>query len=756
MLHRRRPRASALAFVVAIVALAALFGPAAVFAQAPSLTVQLTGMTGDAWPQGQAFVTVLGADGRPLPGLTANDVHASIDGTDVPVGAVSQSVNSGAPIDVVLALDVSGSMNEGGAIDQAKAAAHTFIDQLAPQDRIAIVAFGTTVENALPFTQDRAAANAAIDGLVADGSTALFQGTVDSIRLAASGENGRRAVVLLSDGLDFGSSISLEAAIATGQAGGVPVFAIGLGEELDRAYLGQLAEATGGQFAETPSPEGLAALYQQVGELLRGQYIITLDASALDIERSQPINLHLDVTQNGLTGSDERAVCPQSVCVAISGIAEGAQIDGQQTVQAQVVAAEAVTSVALVIDGETIVTLVAPPYTFTIDGASLQDGDHNVVVEAKTASSSASTPDLSVHVGVVASSGGATSGLLPIVAMAGAGVLVVAVILFVLRRRRGRHPQPAAPIGPEPEPPAASPEPFDSSPRPRTGRLWPDEPDVAVQPATAHQALGTLLMTEGEMTGQSWPLGSAPISIGTGHRCLIRVAQIGFDDIANEHARVWVREDHLVLHELRRLTAFGPTGGRWAFLNAGDSFAVGPHVFQFQLAAQAAPEPPSEARALPEIRPGPGSQPPEQEPATVGQSSQQAPATAEPSTAKTGEPPAAGSEPPFDPSTAKTGEPPAAGSEPPLPAPQVATPEEPAVAASLPPTFEPSPFAATPAQAEREVSDTADVPNILREHKPDEASPPAPSQGEPDSGVPNILRERPAEAPADKKGEDAA
>jgi VWFA-related protein len=738
MLHRRRSRASALAFVIAIVALAALLVPSALFAQTPSLTVQVTGMTGDAWPQGQAFVTVLGPDGRPLPGLTANDVHASIDGTDVPVASVARGVDSSAPIDVVLALDVSGSMNEGGAIDQAKAAAHTFIDQLASQDRIAIVAFGTTVQIALPFTQDRAAANAAIDGLVADGSTALFQGTVDSIRLAASGENGRRAVVLLSDGRDFGSSIPLEEAIATGQTGSVPVFAIGLGQDLDRAYLGQLAETTGGQFAETPSPEGLAALYQEVGELLRGQYIVRLDASALDIERSQPLRLLLDVTQNGLTGSDERAVCAQSVCIAISGIAEGAQIEGQQTVQAEVVAAEAVTSVALAIDGETIVTLVAPPYTFTIDGASLQDGDHNVVVEAKTASASAATAALSVHVGVASSSGGAANGLLPIVAIAGAGALAVLVVWIVFRRRRGRRQQPAEPIGPEPEPPTAAPEPFESDPSTRAGRLWP-EPDIAVAPVAVPRALGTLLITGGEMSGQTWSIGAAPISIGTGHRCLIRVAQVGIDDIANEHARVWVREDHLVVHELRRLTAFGPTGGRWEFLNAGDTFAVGPHVFKFQLTDQAAPELPSEQRASPEIWPRQGTSP-EQEPVSVEQSSQQAPATPEPSVAQTGEPPAAGSEPP-------------------LPVPQVST-EEPAAAASRPPTLEPSPFAAAPDQGEPKVSGTSGVPNILREHKPDDVPSSAPPEDEPDSEVPNILREHTAEgdkdAPAEKKGEDAA
>jgi hypothetical protein len=49
------------------------------------------------------------------------------------------------------------------------------------------------------------------------------------------------------------------------------------------------------------------------------------------------------------------------------------------------------------------------------------------------------------------------------------------------------------------------------------------------------------------------------------------------------------------------------------------------------------------------------------------------------------------------------------------------------------------------------------VPNILRDHEPGETPPPAPSpESDVESGVPNILRDRPAEAPPEKKGEDAA
>jgi hypothetical protein len=256
-------------------------------------------------------------------------------------------------------------------------------------------------------------------------------------------------------------------------------------------------------------------------------------------------------------------------------------------------------------------------------------------------------------------------------------------------------------------------------------------------------------MTEGEMKGQSWPIGSAPISIGTGHRCIIRVPQIGIDDIANEQARVWIREDHLVLHELRRLTAFGPSGGRWEFLNAGDTFAVGPYVFLFQLADQVASEgTSSETPAVPEVWPGQGTRPAvEQEPAPVAQSS---PPELTPSVAMVDEQPSSQPDAPIAPAR------PAEVPEPVAAEPSVAAAEEPAVAISLPPMLESSPFAAAPAQSTPE-SGTSDVPNILRDHKPDETLPPAPSpESDVESGVPNILRDRPAEAPTEKTGEDAA
>ena len=263
-----------------------VLGSANASAQDAGLEVAVAGLTPDGWPEAQAVVTVLGADGRPVAGLKEADFTARVNGEFLPVHAVSQGVDSTLAIDVVLALDVSGSMGDG-ALAQAKVAARDFLGGLGPDDNVAVVAFSDTVTVVQPFTQDRELATQAIDGLVADGETTLYQATSESVELAAGAGSGRQAVVLLSDGVDNGSDSSRGDALAVAETMGVPVIAIGLGADIDRAYLEALAEASSGRFAATPSAEGLAQVYQEAAELLRGQYVLTLDASELQLDRSE-------------------------------------------------------------------------------------------------------------------------------------------------------------------------------------------------------------------------------------------------------------------------------------------------------------------------------------------------------------------------------------------------------------------------------------------------------------------------------------
>lgn len=289
---------------------------AGVGAQGSSPSLQVTSLATEAWPEAQAVLTVLGDDGRPAPDLTASEFRVFLNESPVTITGVTKGVDSSLPIAVVLAIDVSGSM-EGGALTEAKTASRSFLEALAPEDTVAVVTFSNTVSTVLPFTSDRAAAVAAIDALVADGATALYEATSESVRQAAAVESSRHAVVLLSDGLDNGSALAREDALAAAETLRVPVFAIGLGNDIDRVYLQALADASGGGFTETTTPEGLAQLYLEVGELLRGQYVVSIDATDLELAVSEAATLRVEATIGAVTAGDERLICPQRLCVAL-------------------------------------------------------------------------------------------------------------------------------------------------------------------------------------------------------------------------------------------------------------------------------------------------------------------------------------------------------------------------------------------------------------------------------------------------------
>jgi uncharacterized protein YegL len=530
---------------------ALLFFPIGVRAEEQALTVQLAGLTADDWPQAQAVVTVLGEDGRPVAELGDGHFQAQLNGSGVPVVAVEQGVDSSLAVEVVLALDISGSM-EGGALEQAKVAAQSFLGGLAFQDRVAVVTFHNTVDLILPFTQDRAAVEAAIQSLTAGGGTALYQATAESIRLAAGTESSRRAVVLLSDGVDNGSLLTRPEALAPAETLGVPVFAIGLGADIDREYLQELAQVSGGRAAETPSPDGLAQLYQEAAEALRGQYILTLDASELALDQSDAVTLRVDAVE--------------------------------RTVVAEVISTEAVTSVTFLMDGEPLLEVTAEPYEVALDSRSLSEGEHAFAVEVVTTSGETERREVTVlhtAVATTADGGGISSNILVFGAILGIAAVGAVLLILLLRRRRRRMEAKAPDAAPEPEPESEPAAPAPGGPR---RPLWEEE--APQPPPEPERELGRLHSTTGPLTGQTFPVGDTPISIGTGHRCLVRLddSEDG-REIGVEHARIWIRDGQLVMHELRRLSDLGSTGGRWEFLDPGDVFAIGPYTFRFELTA---------------------------------------------------------------------------------------------------------------------------------------------------------------------------
>lgn len=548
-------------------------------AQEGVVTVQLVGVSTADWPQVQAVVAALDAEGRPVASLPRERFQATLNGTPVSISTVTTGVDSTLPVAVVLAIDASGSM-EGAPIDQAKEAAARFLGGLAPGDSVSVLTFHTIVAVLQPFTQDVGVAAQTIRSLQAAGATVLYEATAQSVHLAAQADASRRAVVLLSDGLDHGSAISREDALAPARTLGVPVYTIGLGEEIDRAFLQELADASRGRFVETPSPDGLSALYQEVAEALRGQYVVTLDASQLGLSETEAAMLRVTAG----AASDDLAICPQPVCIALSAIEDGERLEQQRTVVADVVAAEPVAGVTFLVDGERVAGVAEPPYQYTFDPALFSDGEHTISAEAKAASGETAAAAVDVRAG--AASGGSNTMLLLLggAVIIGGGVLA---LIFLRRRRRG---------GPDEEPervPRSAPLPGGEPITRERVRLWDGEARAPLEPL--EETLGHIRVTSGPRQGEAFAVGASPVSIGAGHRCRILLKdESGAEEIASEHARVWIREGHLMVHEVRRLTDTGSIGGTWEILQPGDTFPIGMYTFQFVLGEEQSAQPPSQ------------------------------------------------------------------------------------------------------------------------------------------------------------------
>lgn len=304
-----------LLLLTAIAAAIAVLAPPAGAAADGGLHVRIDSADSSAYPQIRATVTLTDDSGRPIDGAPPAAFAAHLGAAVLPISSVQATTDANLPVTVVLAIDISGSMS-GAPLDAAKGAAQALLAQLAQGDQAAIVAFGSAVTVVQPVTADKAALNNAINGLAPDGNTDLYDAVSRSAQLLQSAGTPRAAIVLLSDGQEYGVSGGVDRAgsLAAVVSANAPVFAVGLGASVDEQYLKDLAQAARGQFLSAPTPDALAGLYTTIGSILRRQYILTLDATALNV--TSP-SLRIDVSYQGQAAADQASLnLPAAVATA--------------------------------------------------------------------------------------------------------------------------------------------------------------------------------------------------------------------------------------------------------------------------------------------------------------------------------------------------------------------------------------------------------------------------------------------------------
>ncbi len=204
---------------------------------------------------------------------------------------------------VVLVIDSSKSMEANALIERVREAAHAFVDAKAVTDQIAIVNFDGDVTVAEEFTTDEDRLHEAIDAIALEENTAVWDGIVRSAHLYDD-SSLQPNIIVFSDGADNASTATAEQAQAAVTAVGGTLFAIGV-ENSGFDQLAAVARATGGEAAVADDPEGVGAIFDEVQQTLRKQYVTTFVSETTDAS-SIPITLTVG------TASDTKEYVPGS------------------------------------------------------------------------------------------------------------------------------------------------------------------------------------------------------------------------------------------------------------------------------------------------------------------------------------------------------------------------------------------------------------------------------------------------------------
>lgn len=238
--------------------------------------------------------TAVDGKGRPVTDLRREDFRVYDEGQAQPIARFHGGRDL--PARVLLLVDASGSMGEGERVTSAKRAARWILDSLGPEDQVAVAGFDSRYWGVVAFTRDRETVRRGIDSVTPFGSTALHDALDKAARDIASHGEGRRAIVVLTDGVDTSSQRTADEVIARSRALDVPIYAVSVVSPLDdpvsNRFLGKkqagvaaaaaevlsrYAALSGGTAWRVSSPTALRLAADRIASELKHQYRLGWD-----------------------------------------------------------------------------------------------------------------------------------------------------------------------------------------------------------------------------------------------------------------------------------------------------------------------------------------------------------------------------------------------------------------------------------------------------------------------------------------------
>lgn len=207
--------------------------------------------------------------GRAVQGLTASDFEIFDNGVRQEVALVATDE---LPLDLVLALDVSGSV-EGERFAHLHDASIAALKTLRADDKAALVTFTQRVALPVPLADAAAGLAAAIDESPNIGKTSMIDAAYAALAHADTG-SGRALVIVLSDGVDTASWLTAGSVIETARRLDVVLFGISAGAPR-RTPLEDLAGASGGELIRVESTREMSSAVTSLVDAFRRRYLLS-------------------------------------------------------------------------------------------------------------------------------------------------------------------------------------------------------------------------------------------------------------------------------------------------------------------------------------------------------------------------------------------------------------------------------------------------------------------------------------------------
>jgi len=234
--------------------------------------------------------------GKFVSNLSPSDFEILDNGSPRPI--IDFGIDAAGPVTIAVLVDASGSMRMGSRMTIAR----RVVDDLTAQfqsgrDEVALFTFDAGLRAERPFATSAEGFGASLSAVAPFGTTSLYDAVAITAREIEARPSRRRAVVVLTDGLDTSSTLTPQQVSALASSIDVPVYVVLTVAPIDRpqpskgvvqanatvrasADLGDLARWTGGELLWADEKESSTSTAQRIVSELRHQYLIAIEAAS--------------------------------------------------------------------------------------------------------------------------------------------------------------------------------------------------------------------------------------------------------------------------------------------------------------------------------------------------------------------------------------------------------------------------------------------------------------------------------------------